>query len=46
MSNVFISYSHYSEQHRKDVLALADRLNRDGIDGALNRYPIANQAPL
>lgn len=35
---VFISYSWDNEEHRLWVLALADRLVRDGIDVLLDRY--------
>ncbi|MCP3956766.1 MAG: TIR domain-containing protein [bacterium] len=35
---VFISYSHDSPEHRDRVLALADRLRRDGIEAWLDRY--------
>lgn len=38
MPSVFISYSHDSEQHRQQVLALADRLNADSIDCELDQY--------
>jgi len=38
MPRVFISYSRDSVQHCKDVLALADRLNRDDIDCELDQY--------
>lgn len=38
MPNVFISYSHDSEQHRQQVLDLADRLNRDSINCELDQY--------
>jgi hypothetical protein len=31
---VFISYSHESEAHKKRVLALTDRLRKDGVDAA------------
>jgi hypothetical protein len=41
---VFISYSHDSALHREGVLALADRLNRDGLDCHLDRY-IEGQPP-
>ncbi len=35
---VFVSYSHDSEPHRERVLALANRLRREGIDAQLDRY--------
>jgi len=35
---VFISYSHDSPAHEANVLALADRLRRDGIDAVLDQY--------
>ncbi len=35
---VFISYSHHSPEHRSQVLALADRLRRDGVDANLDQY--------
>src|SRR5690349_7405660 len=35
---VFISYSHDSPDHDRRVLALADRLNADGIDCMLDQY--------
>ena len=35
---VFISYSHDSPEHDERVLALADRLNNDGIDCMLDQY--------
>ncbi len=35
---VFISYSHDSEEHGDRVLALADRLRREGIDASLDQY--------
>lgn len=35
---VFISYSHDSEDHRRNVLAFANRLRRDGIDATLDQY--------
>ncbi len=35
---VFVSYSHDSEQHADRVLALANRLRRDGIDCCLDQY--------
>lgn len=38
MGSVFISYSHESEQHRQRVLALADRLRKEGIDVRLDQY--------
>ena len=41
---VFISYSHDSVLHRERVLALADRLNGDGLDCRLDRY-VEDQPP-
>ena len=35
---VFVSYSHDSEEHRDRVLALADRLRRDGVDAFIDQY--------
>jgi len=35
---VFISYSHDSEEHRAQVLALSERLRRDGIPADLDQY--------
>jgi hypothetical protein len=35
---VFISYSHDSEDHRKRVLELAQRLRRDGFDAWIDRF--------
>jgi len=35
---VFISYSHDSDVHRKRVLALAERLRKDGIEAQLDQY--------
>ncbi|WP_026098990.1 phosphorylase family protein [Kamptonema formosum] len=35
---VFISYSHDSQQHKEQVLALADRLLEDGIDANIDQY--------
>lgn len=35
---VFLSYSHESEEHSSDVLALANRLRGDGIDARLDVY--------
>jgi len=35
---VFISYSHDSDGHREQVLALSERLRRDGIPTELDRY--------
>lgn len=37
-SQVFISYSHDSPEHKDRVLELADRLRRDGIDCQLDQY--------
>jgi hypothetical protein len=35
---VFISYSHDSEEHRKRVLGLSERLRQDGLSAALDQY--------
>jgi tetratricopeptide (TPR) repeat protein len=35
---VFISYSHDSEEHRSQVLELADRLRSEGVDAWIDRY--------
>ncbi len=35
---VFVSYSHESSEHSAAVLALADRLRRDGVDAWIDRY--------
>ena len=35
---VFISYSHDSDEHREQVLALSERLRADGIKTLLDRY--------
>ncbi len=35
---VFISYSHDSGEHRKQVLGLSERLRRDGIETILDQY--------
>ena len=43
-SRVFISYSHDSALYRDRVLALADRLNVDGLDCRLDRY-VVDQPP-
>ena len=36
--SVFISYSHDSDEHRSQVLALSERLRRDGIETSLDQY--------
>ena len=36
--NVFISYSHDSDEHRERVLALSERLRQDGIHTILDQY--------
>jgi tetratricopeptide (TPR) repeat protein len=36
--SVFISYSHDSEEHRGQVLALSERLRHDGIETFLDQY--------
>jgi SEFIR domain len=38
MTKVFVSYSHDSEEHREQVLALANRLLNDGLDCILDQY--------
>jgi tetratricopeptide (TPR) repeat protein len=45
MSNpiVFISYSHDSDDHREQVLALSERLRSDGVETRLDQY--LNGAP-
>ena len=35
---IFVSYSHDSPLHEERVLALSDRLRRDGIDVSLDQY--------
>jgi SEFIR domain len=35
---VFITYSHDSSEHRHRVLALAERLRKDGVDAHLDQY--------
>ncbi len=35
---VFISYSHDSEQHKASILALANRLCREGLDCTIDQY--------
>ena len=35
---VFVSYRHESEQHNEQVLALVQRLRRDGIDCRIDRF--------
>jgi len=35
---LFISYSHDSDEHRKQVLGLAERLRRDGLNTQLDQY--------
>ena len=35
---VFISYSHDSDEHREKVLGLAERLRQDGLDAQLDQY--------
>jgi hypothetical protein len=36
--SVFISYSHDSDEHRQQVLALSERLRMDGINTLLDQY--------
>ena len=38
---VFLSYSHDSERHKQQVLALADRLRGGGIDARVDQYEMA-----
>ena len=38
MTRVFFSYSHDSEEHRERVLALSERLRKDGIETLLDQY--------
>lgn len=40
---IFISYSHDSDEHREQVLALSDRLNKNTIDCDIDQY--INGAP-
>jgi hypothetical protein len=35
---VFISYSHDSANHEERVLALAERLRKDGVDAQIDQY--------
>ena len=35
---IFISYSHDSEEHRRNVLAVSERLRRDGIECIIDQY--------
>jgi hypothetical protein len=37
-ARVFISYSHNSQEHKEDVLDLADRLREHGIDAWIDQY--------
>ena len=37
-TRVFLSYSHDSPEHRRRVLALAERLRADGIDAMVDQY--------
>ena len=34
---VFISYSHESDEHKRRMLSLADKLNQDGINCSLDQ---------
>ena len=45
---VFISYSHDSEEHARQVLALSERLRRDGLHTILDQYrrDVTEIAPL
>lgn len=38
MPKVFISYSHDSDEHRQQVLALSDQLRADGVDCYIDQY--------
>jgi hypothetical protein len=38
MSKVFISYSHDSQDHRDRVLALSQRLRKDGVETIVDQY--------
>jgi len=38
MPKVFISYSQESDEHKKRVLDLSERLRKEGIDCQLDRY--------
>ncbi len=38
VKKVFISYSHDSDEHKENVLALANRLRQDGIHSVLDQY--------
>ncbi len=38
MNKIFISYSHDSEEHKQKVLALGNRLNKEGLDCVLDQY--------
>ena len=38
LGEVFVSYSWESDEHTKAVLALSNRLLRDGIDCVLDQY--------
>ncbi len=40
MKKVFISYSHDSKEHSARVLALANRLRKDGLDCVLDQYEL------
>jgi len=40
-SKVFLSYSHDSAEHKDRVLALCDRLRKDGIDAWIDQYEIS-----
>jgi len=39
--DIFISYSHDSPEHMKQVLALCDRLRVDGVDAWIDQYEIS-----
>ena len=43
MTRIFISYSHDSDAHHKQVLGLSERLRRDGLETILDQY--LNGAP-
>ena len=46
-TEVFISYSHDSNEHREKVLGLSERLRRDGFETRLDLYvngtPVASR---
>ena len=44
MLKIFISYSHDSEEHKRTVRELADRLRADGVDCNLDQYEESPEA--